>query len=603
MRLRTLLVMGSAAAALPPLLLLGVAATEVATDAITTNVVKLHAQKADNLATFVDTWFTGRAHALMLLRQAFPLEDLSHEEQVGFERLVYNQLDEINIVSLVSSRGVDLAPSQMVSPGATVPPGHQEVGEERFHTFRERLPLASLVEGQVVVGQPYTPPGASSPVAPVLLAGIGDDAPVLAVELSLDPLVRRLGTLASEHTEVAMLDAGGSPFARSGDLLVEPEHFQWFLDGVPKAELKYQAETGEQVLASFSRVEGTGWLAVVAEPYAHATEPGRDIRWRASWFGLVAFALAAVLGLHFARKLHRPVLVLRDAARAVGEGSLGRQVEPDSVAELGELGKAFNTMSSQLEQDASRIRDQREEIEAFNRELQQRVEERTRELQTAQEQLVESSRLAAVAELGAGLAHELNNPLAGILGLTQLLASQREGTPDAAILGTIEGQVKRCTEIVQSLLAFTRDGIDRGELDVVDLDTIMADVVALVRPAFLQRALELHHEPAASELPVHADRASLGQALTQLLTSLRALLDNGGELRVHGFQVGDEIQVELRMARMKSQSSDAGRDDWFASGMSLWVARRILAEHGGRLRDPEPERPTLLVLPKARART
>jgi two-component system NtrC family sensor kinase len=601
MRLRTLLILGSAAAALPPLLLLGYAATEVATRALTGKVAQLHSQQADSLASYTDSWLTGRAHAVSLLREAFPVEDLSYEGQVGFERLVYNQLPEVNIVSLVTPEGADLAPSQMVRPGSPVPPGHQAVSSERFSMFRSRLPLDEIEDGAILVGRPYAPPGGGAPVAPMVFAGIGDGAPVLAVELSLAPLVRRMELVVTPTTELAMLDAEGEPFARTGDLLVEPAHFEWFLDGVPSAELRYSLEHGEETLAAFSRVEGTGWLAVVAEPYAIATASARDIRWRASWFGLVAIALAGAFGVHFSRKIHRPVVQLRDAARAVGEGDLGREVQPDPIGELGELGDAFNTMSAQLARDAARIREQRAEIQAFNEELQQRVEDRTRELREAQAQLVESGRLAAVAELGAGLAHELNNPLAGILGLTQLLAQRARDAGDAEVLEAIESQARRCADIVSSLLAFTRETIDHGELEVVDLDRICREVLVLVRPAFELKEIELRHREAQVELPVRADPATLGRALAQLLTSLRALVAPGGVLTIEGRSDASEILLELRLSGMKPVKNDADRDDWFASGMSLWVARRILAEHGGRLEEPDgsPESPYILALPKA----
>ncbi len=601
MRLRTLLILGSAAAALPPLLLLGYAATEVATRAITGKVALLHAQQADSLASYADSWLTGRAHAVSLLREAFPIEDLSHQGQVGFERLVYNQLPEVNIVSLVTPEGADLAPSQMVRPGSPVPPGHQVVDAERFSLFRARLPLEQIEDGAILLGRPYVPPGGGDPVAPMVFAGIGEGAPVLAVELSLAPLVRRMERVATATTELAMLDAEGEPFARTGERLVQPEHFEWFLGGVPSAELRYRLDDGEETLAAFSRVEGTDWLAVVAEPYAIATASGRDIRWRASWFGLVAIALAGAFGLHFSRKIHRPVVQLRDAARAVGKGDLGREVEPDPIGELGELGIAFNTMSARLARDAARIREQRAEIQAFNEELQQRVEERTRELREAQAQLVESGRLAAVAELGAGLAHELNNPLAGILGLTQLLAHRARDTGDAEVLEAIESQARRCADIVSSLLAFTREGVDHGELETVDLDHICGEVLVLVRPSFELREIELRHQRAEQQLPVRADPATLGRALAQLLTSMRALLGPGGVLTLRGRSGASEIMLELRLSGMKPVKDEAGRDDWFASGVSLWVARRILAEHGGRLEEPDgsPESAFVLALPKA----
>jgi len=608
LRLRTLLILGIAAAAIPPLLLMGIAATHVATEAVTERVEDLHAQKADNLATFVDTWITGRVHAISLLAGAFPLAELSDSGRVGLQRLVYSQFNEINIVSLVNRAGADLSPSQMARTafGDTVQPGHQAISNKRFHSFREQLPLATLRQQDIAVGRPYFPDSAAFPVVPIVFAAGGEDGPILAVELSLEPLVLQLEEQVSEATEVAMLDGTGTCFARQGEDLVRAEHFSFFLGGVAAADLKYQLEGGEEVLAAFSRVDSTGWLAVVAEPLAHAAAPGRDIRWQSAYFGLVAVCLAAVMGFHFARKLHRPVVQLRDAAQEVGEGRLGRVVVPDRVRELGDLGQTFNTMSQHLKEHEDKINAQQEEIRTWNKQLQRRVEDRTRELREAQAELVESGKLAAVAELGAGLAHELNNPLAGILGVTQILRQRRAGESDEPLIASMEEQVVRCTEIVRTLLSFTREGIDRGELDIVELDHVMAEVVVLVTPAFRQRGSALRHRPASEQLPVRADRARLGRALAQLLTSMRALLPAEGALHVHGKLEREEIVVELVMEAERppgraAAQDPAGKDDWFASGMSLWVARRILAEHGGQLREPEP--PGVphyrLVLPKA----
>src|SRR5207253_7932873 len=106
--------------------------------------------------------------------------------------------------------------------------------------------------------------------------------------------------------------------------------------------------------------------------------------------------------------------------------------------ELGDLARAFNAMAA--------------EIERWNRELAQRVEEKTREAREAQDLLLRAQKLAAVGQLGAGVAHEVNNPLAGLLGQVQLLLMQEPADSGRRKkLETIETEAKRIREIVQRL--------------------------------------------------------------------------------------------------------------------------------------------------------
>src|SRR4030095_4153924 len=107
-------------------------------------------------------------------------------------------------------------------------------------------------------------------------------------------------------------------------------------------------------------------------------------------------------------------------------------------------------------QNRDTIDQKNREIEAFNVELQKRLDERTRELEEAQVLLIRSARLSAVGQMGAGLAHELNNPLAGILGMVQVVLTRHRGQPDEALLRVIEEQAQRCSQIVAHLLRFSR---------------------------------------------------------------------------------------------------------------------------------------------------
>lgn len=602
MGLRTRLILGILAAALLPLLLLGLAATQAATRAVVGRVIELHGQKADNVATFVDTYMSAQVRGLNLAIRTFRLEELSDEGRVGFQRLVYNQFDDVNIVSLLGPGGVDVAPSQRVrkESGEQPPVGHESIDEARFQAFRERIPLSEAQAAGFAVGYPYVPPGTDVPVAPVAVLATGPQPVVLAVELSLRNVVRQLDQQARGAVEMAILDVRGQFVARTAQRLVRSDVFEIFLGGNSVADVRYRLDDGTEVLAAFAFVPSTGWLTVVAEPLDVAEAAGRDIRRRSAYFGVVAAGLAVVLGLFFSKRIHRPVEDLRDAAFAVGSGALGRTVQPDPIRELGDLGRAFNEMSQHLKANRDEIDAQRREIEAFNKELQARVEERTRELRDAQARLVESGKLAAVAELGAGLAHELNNPLAGVLGITQVLRATGSASGSEGLLATLEEQARRCADILRNLQSLTQADFRRESLEILDLDQLLAEVSTLVHGAFEQRRVHIHHERASTPTPVRADRVRLARALSQLLTSLRSLLPEGSVLRVTCHQGPGDVRAWFDLLLSEETGVGVGRDDWYVSGMSLWVARRILAEHGGRLSEPDPGLPHrfILVLPR-----
>jgi len=129
--------------------------------------------------------------------------------------------------------------------------------------------------------------------------------------------------------------------------------------------------------------------------------------------------------------------------KALLEGRAQR-AEIDSGDEIGQFAHAFNEMAGELVRRG-------EEIRLWNVELQQRVDQRTAELKAAQDQILRARRLAALGSLGAGMAHELNNPLTAISGLASLLRKELEGTPHESSLRTLQEQAKRMSKIVSDL--------------------------------------------------------------------------------------------------------------------------------------------------------
>ncbi|MEJ2331038.1 MAG: histidine kinase dimerization/phospho-acceptor domain-containing protein, partial [Gammaproteobacteria bacterium] len=148
-----------------------------------------------------------------------------------------------------------------------------------------------------------------------------------------------------------------------------------------------------------------------------------------------------------------PVHDLLLHARKVANMELDSQLQLKSNDEIGELSDAFNSMTVKL-------KDARDEYQKLNETLEAKVIERTEEIAQVNDQLVRSEKLASLGQLVAGIAHEINNPLAGILMFANMFADDdrldQEQRDDAL---TIVHETKRCADIVKRLLDFSRTSI------------------------------------------------------------------------------------------------------------------------------------------------
>src|SRR4029077_8940381 len=138
--------------------------------------------------------------------------------------------------------------------------------------------------------------------------------------------------------------------------------------------------------------------------------------------------------------------------------------------ELKELADTFNRMGSELEAARGRLLKWDDDLKAKGGAA-------TADLRAAQGQLVEAQKLAAIGQLGAGVAHEINNPLCGILGNAQLMMLDRAPEdPDYEMLQKIEQSAKRCKEITENLLRFSQ-ARRRSELKTFDLGALVRETV------------------------------------------------------------------------------------------------------------------------------
>jgi two-component system NtrC family sensor kinase len=305
----------------------------------------------------------------------------------------------------------------------------------------------------------------------------------------------------------------------------------------------------------------------------------------AALLGLVA--IAAVVSR---RVLVRPVRRLLKATEHVAQGRLEPRIPVTSADEIGALAASFNHMTESLGRA-------RTEIEQLMAGLEHQVEERTAALRAAQNRLVQSEKLASLGKLSASIAHEINNPLAGILTSSKLLLRMlADGSvPAGAVptftrhLGLMERETHRCTAIVRNLLDFARQR--EPTFTRTDVNACIDEALSLLRnQAALQRvtlAKDLAELP-----PVTADFGQLRQALVNVIVNACEAMEGGGTLTVATRLVDDgaALEIEVRDTGTGIAPDDLSKalDPFFTTkaggtGLGLSVVYGVVSRHDGRL--------------------
>ena len=407
---------------------------------------------------------------------------------------------------------------------------------------------------------------------------------VLALAIPLDELGRRLEeVLDGQPLAMVLIDAEGQPIARAGR--AGGPHADVVADARLARDGHARRFDGGRLVAAFAPVGGLGWSLVVEEPADEAFAAARALRRQTLWGTGAAALVALLVALLFARRLTAALERLTAAARAVGAGRLDVRVPLGGDDEVGALARSFNQMGDELASS-------RAEIERWNRDLEARVVARTAELKEAQAQLVQAQKLAALGQLGAGVAHEINNPLGGVIGHVQLLLAERSPeSTDYEALKHIEQGAQRASQVVQNLLRFSVQHKEPVRTNV-DLNKLVRDTLSLTESLIRAQQIELQLDLAEAQPRARADAGQLAQVLLNLLANARTAMPSGGRLRVATGASGDEttllvedsgkgIAPEIRERIFEPFFTT--KDDWSNVGLGLSVSYRIVEEHGGRI--------------------
>ncbi len=268
----------------------------------------------------------------------------------------------------------------------------------------------------------------------------------------------------------------------------------------------------------------------------------------------------------YVESLIRPILALNATMKRAGKGDLTVRADERRGDEVGELARAFNRMMGELEQaqEAARVH---------------------------AAQLAHTEKMAAVGTLAAGVAHEINNPLAGIMNCVETLSAD-PGDPEtyARYLGMIRDGLKRIERIVHNLLDFSRPREPMPEL--TSLNHSVHHVVELVQYQLNEGGIELYLELDPTGAMVLADHFQMEQLLLNLVLNAIAAMPRGGVLTLATRTTRGAVTLEVTDTGMGIPEDIRPRifDPFFTThqmgegtGLGLAVSHRIVQAHRGRI--------------------
>jgi two-component system NtrC family sensor kinase len=291
--------------------------------------------------------------------------------------------------------------------------------------------------------------------------------------------------------------------------------------------------------------------------------------------------------------VHKPVRQLTEGTRHVAQGDLDYVLPATSRDEIGSLAASFNRMTEQLKKAQAENLD-------WTRTLEERVRQKTEELERAYGRLVHSEKMASLGKLAAVVAHEINNPLSGILTYAKLVSRMTEKGFDGndrraearKYLQIIEGESRRCGAIVKNLLTFARQAPLNPQQN--DLNAILERCLLLVGHQMNLQNVDLEKTLDAALPSIYCDAGQVQQALLALLMNAVECMPHGGRLTVQSSYDPDQ-----RLSRVVVSDEGPGippdilphifepffttKEEGKGVGLGLAIAFGIIQQHGGSI--------------------
>jgi two-component system NtrC family sensor kinase len=311
----------------------------------------------------------------------------------------------------------------------------------------------------------------------------------------------------------------------------------------------------------------------------------RDIQWRTIWINLgittLGMIIAFIISLRLGNTIITRIRMLKEATEAIASGNLDYKLSPDKISGFDMLDEAFNYMSRSLKDHDD-------------------------QLQKMHQQLAKTEKLTALGEMAAGVAHEINNPLGGILLYSNLVLEDiPEDSPARENMQKIIYQTNRCKEIVQSLLDFART--PTGDMLPLQINQVISTSLKLVRDQSMFHGIEIETQLAEDLPEIIGDKSRLEEVFLNLFINASDAMKGNGKLTI--------VTTLATNNSIKILISDTGKgidrehlphifEPFFTTkepgkgtGLGLSIAYGVIRKHNGMIdAESEPGKGTMFIV-------
>ncbi len=320
---------------------------------------------------------------------------------------------------------------------------------------------------------------------------------------------------------------------------------------------------------------------------------------------VMIFVTALLFAGFILRLVHIPIRKLAKGTREVANLNLDYAIDFVSKDEMGELAQSFNQMTKQLKAA-------NEANQEWSSTLEKKVKEKSEELRKAQAHLLLVEKIASLGKLSAVVAHEINNPMSGILTYAKLCLkiiqnpaslSQEQTSSVVQFLSVIRDEAVRCGDIVKNLLIFAKK--DFGKWSEESLNKIIHNSVQLVKHKVQIKELELSEELADGNDIIYCDASGIQHILVALFINAIDAMSKGGKLKIQTIFMDGRQEVQIIISDTGTGIPEEILPHIFepfvstkeSTGLGLAVVYGIIQQHKGEIEvDSKPNQGTTFTI-------